>query len=262
MNDNIIDELERTQRLYEQGVVNDAFISYADALRRAGRLSIALSVCRKGLAVMPASLRGRILLGRIYLDMGHYQKARDEVESVLTNSPNSFVGHMMLATIFMRQMNYAEARREYVKLRTLNPDHPDVARLGNELSKYSDDQQTQMENTRSLTTLSPSQKASLLLDLLKHEPYVKEFYVLRPDNEEEMGEVPLWLILIRGILHKILEDFEKIGKEKPFRITLELDKAPLLVHGLHNDSLLIVLCEPGTKIGKISLLIRQTIFQT
>lgn len=65
------------------------FVDYADNLRKEKRLEEALLVSLRGVSVNPNLAKGRLILGRIFYDMGLHSFAAREVKELLASAPEN-----------------------------------------------------------------------------------------------------------------------------------------------------------------------------
>ncbi len=261
MRDNPAGDIERYRRLYEEGLVDDAFILYSDALRRARRFSQALEVCKKGLAQYPESRRTRILLSRIYLDMAHYEEAQREIERVLKQVPHSFRGLLIYLQILLRKKDFDHAKRILSKLRSLDPVNPEVRKLAGELNRYAE--MTTFVKQGTSTAQKPakatgSRETLSLKELLQKQKGIKEFYIVNVRTKTVDGTIPNEVRESVSLYKKISRTFEKIGKRDIKWIAAECDNGIILMYPI-NTSVLFMVCETDIRVGKIRLLIRNKI---
>ncbi len=105
------------------------FALLADALREAGQLETARSVCQHGVRIHPNYVTGRIMLGQILLQLGNAAEARQEFENVLAQHPQNLVARMFLGQIFLDNGEFQAAAEHFRRILQLNPDNPNARRL-------------------------------------------------------------------------------------------------------------------------------------
>src|SRR6187551_3479489 len=115
-----IEELRRRVQLDPASI---AFAALAEEYRRLGRNEDAIATCRSGLQRHPAYLSARVTLGRALIEMGEYDAARDELETVLRSAPENlaairglaqiheWLGHSTEMDPHLAAMMHAEAER-------------------------------------------------------------------------------------------------------------------------------------------------------
>jgi tetratricopeptide (TPR) repeat protein len=72
------------------GLKSNVFVQLAEAYRSQGRYEEAIATCQKGLEKMPDSLRGRLLLGKCYLEKNMIPQAKEELEKVVQEMEECF----------------------------------------------------------------------------------------------------------------------------------------------------------------------------
>ena len=91
--------IEELKRRVQSDPASIAFAALAEELRRVGRYEEAIETCRTGLHRHPAYLSARVTLGRALIEMGDYDAAREELETVLTSAPENLAAIRGLAQI-------------------------------------------------------------------------------------------------------------------------------------------------------------------
>jgi tetratricopeptide (TPR) repeat protein len=81
--------IEELRRRVQADPASIAFAALAEEFRRVGRLEDAIETCRTGLQRHPAYLSARVTLGRALLEIGDYDAARDELQTVLRSAPEN-----------------------------------------------------------------------------------------------------------------------------------------------------------------------------
>ncbi len=102
------------------------FVQLADALRKKGELSKALSVCRTGLSRHPNLPSGLLMMGRVLTAEHEHEEAVDVLTKVVQREPNNLTAHTLLSQAFMALGRFGEAITEYQKILSLNPDDADA----------------------------------------------------------------------------------------------------------------------------------------
>lgn len=85
-----------------------AFAALAEEYRRIGHYEDAIETCRTGLVRHPAYLSARVTLGRALIEMGDYEAAREELQTVLRSAPENLAAIRGLAQIHERMGQSAE----------------------------------------------------------------------------------------------------------------------------------------------------------
>jgi tetratricopeptide (TPR) repeat protein len=108
--------VEELRRRVELDPASIAFAALAEEYRRMGRHEEAIEACRQGLQRHPAYLSARVTLGRALIEVGDFDGARAELETVLKSAPENLAAIRGLAQIHDRLGHSTEM-------------HPDLAAL-------------------------------------------------------------------------------------------------------------------------------------
>jgi hypothetical protein len=81
--------IEELRRRVQADPASIAFAALAEEYRRIGRYDEAIETCRVGLQRHPAYLSARVTLGRALIELGDYDAAREELETVLPPRPKT-----------------------------------------------------------------------------------------------------------------------------------------------------------------------------
>ena len=91
------------------GLKSSVFVQLAEAYRSQGRYEEAIATCQKGLEKMPDSLRGRLLLGRCYLEKNMISQAKEELEKVAREIEECFSVYKLLSLVYLHEQNPEKA---------------------------------------------------------------------------------------------------------------------------------------------------------
>jgi len=91
--------IEALRRRVERDPASIAFAQLAEEYRRAGDCQQAITICREGLARHPGYLSAQVTLGRALIELGQFDEARNELETVLTVAPDNLAAIRALAEI-------------------------------------------------------------------------------------------------------------------------------------------------------------------
>lgn len=105
------------------------FYGYAVALRRNGKAERALAIADTLAAAEPDVLAYRLLLADARSDLGRYEQARQEYESLLATQPGNVAVLMSYGEALMAADNEADAKQGERLLRPQLLDYPDEPRL-------------------------------------------------------------------------------------------------------------------------------------
>src|ERR1044072_7466341 len=109
--------LEELRRRVQADPASIAFAALAEEYRRIGHYEEAIEACRVGLQRHPAYLSARVTLGRALIELGQYDAAREELETVLRSAPENLAAIRGLAQIHDRLGHVAEMHPRLVELR-------------------------------------------------------------------------------------------------------------------------------------------------
>src|SRR3954471_11294751 len=108
--------LEELRRRVQADPASIAFAALAEESRRIGHYEQAIETCRVGLQRHPAYLSARVTLGRALIEMGEYEGAREELETVLRTASENLAAIRGLAQIHDRLGHVAEMHPSLVEL--------------------------------------------------------------------------------------------------------------------------------------------------
>lgn len=108
--------LEELRRRVQADPASIAFAALAEEYRRIGHYEEAIETCRVGLQRHPAYLSARVTLGRALIEVGEYEPARVELETVLQSAPENLAAIRGLAQIHDRLGHVAEMDPSLVEL--------------------------------------------------------------------------------------------------------------------------------------------------
>ena len=91
--------IDALRRRLEKDPASIAFAQLAEEYRRGGDYEQAISICREGLARHPGYLSAQVTLGRALIELGQFDEAQKELESVLSVAPDNLAAIRALAEI-------------------------------------------------------------------------------------------------------------------------------------------------------------------
>jgi tetratricopeptide (TPR) repeat protein len=103
------------------GLKSSVFVQLAEAYRSQGRYEEAIATCQKGLEKMPDSLRGRLLLGKCYLEKTMIPQAKEELEGVAREMEDCFSVYKLLSLVYLHEKNPEKALEVLRKFLSLPP---------------------------------------------------------------------------------------------------------------------------------------------
>ena len=86
-----------------------------------GRYQEAIDICRKGLEKMPDALRGRLILGKCYLEKGMIAEAKQELEKVAQSIEECLSVYKLLSQVYLEEKNMHRASEVIQKAYDLSP---------------------------------------------------------------------------------------------------------------------------------------------
>lgn len=119
-------ELRRLLARYEENPRGRAFAPLADAYRKAARFEEALRLCREGIALHPRYSSAYVILGKIHLERGEDQLAREAFEHVLTLDPQNLLALRHLALQAEQRGDHAQALRCWEQIAAADPEAQDA----------------------------------------------------------------------------------------------------------------------------------------
>jgi len=119
-------EIDKLERKYAENPDGRYFVPLANAYRRAGIVSRAISVLDQGIERHPEYLSARIVLGRCLTDQGQVDAARGEFARVLDLDPHNVVALRTLGELAVAAGNVGEARSRYDQLLAVDPMNEDA----------------------------------------------------------------------------------------------------------------------------------------
>lgn len=116
-----MDDIEKLRHRVEKNPTSRLFLPLAEEYRKEGFIDEAVDVLLSGLERHPAYASARVALGKIYLDKGMVNEARNEFEQVVAAIPDNLFAQRKLADIYKEQGKKEEAIQQYMKVLELNP---------------------------------------------------------------------------------------------------------------------------------------------
>lgn len=127
--------IEDLRRRVEKDPASIAFAQLAEEYRRAGLYKESVEVCRAGLALHPGYLSARVTLGRALLELGQFDEAQRELETVLKSAPENLAAIRGVAEIHHRHGALEEALRHYRAALSLARNDPELEETVKDLER-------------------------------------------------------------------------------------------------------------------------------
>jgi tetratricopeptide (TPR) repeat protein len=115
--------IEQYQDMYLKNPDSKIFAPLAEGYRRMGLIAEALNVAKKGCAMHPTFSSGRLVMGRILLDLGKTLDATAELKAATDLSPENILAHSLLAEAYLKLREPKNALRSYKMMLFLNPEN-------------------------------------------------------------------------------------------------------------------------------------------
>ncbi|RKZ18179.1 hypothetical protein DRQ53_01170 [bacterium] len=109
-------ELARLTERFEEQPAGRVFAPLADCHRKLGQLDTALQVCLTGLARHPGYSSAQLILGKIFLDRGEDDPAREALQAVLDLDSQNLLAMRLLAEMAERLGDLDEAELRWRQL--------------------------------------------------------------------------------------------------------------------------------------------------
>lgn len=110
------------------------FIQEALNLLRQHRFQEAIKVCRRGLLIEPSSSEGRIILASSLMALRRFDEARHELAMLLKDNPDLVIVHRLLSEVYINLGDYKKAKEEIGIVESINPQEPFLIQLKSQLS--------------------------------------------------------------------------------------------------------------------------------
>src|SRR6476661_6789372 len=120
--------IEELRRRVQMDPASIAFAALAEEYRRQGRHEEAIQTCRGGLQRHPSYLSARVTLGRALIEVGDYEGARTELETVLSSAPENLAAIRGLALIHERLGHSTEMDPQLAALMHAEAERAEAAR--------------------------------------------------------------------------------------------------------------------------------------
>lgn len=119
--------IEKLQKKLEKEPNPLIFLQLAEEYRKESLYEDALKVCHDGLKRHPNYWSIRVVVGRIYHEMGDLDKSREELEKVIKAVPDNLLANKLLGDIYVDQGRPADALKRYKIVQMITPGDQEVA---------------------------------------------------------------------------------------------------------------------------------------
>lgn len=194
--------IERYQLLLEKDPNSKVFAPLAEAYRRMGMLKEAEALCKKGVKNHPHFPSGRVVMAKIYLDLGLRAEAVTELIAASDLSPENILAHRLLAQTLLELKKPKEALKAFKMVLFLNPNDAHaiktVSRLESLTADEYDDELFELKpispavkKIRELTIESAAvpQNVLQIQRILERSLSLADAYVVRNDFERALKTI-------------------------------------------------------------------------
>ncbi|GEM_PF-2462763 len=123
----ITPEMEKYQSMLAKNPNSRVFASLAECYRKQGMLDEAIHLCIDGVKKYPNYMSGRVALGRAYFDKGMIKEAKEELEKVVSVTPNNIVANKVLGDVHLLEEDIDKAGVFFGKVLSMSPEDEEVA---------------------------------------------------------------------------------------------------------------------------------------
>jgi tetratricopeptide (TPR) repeat protein len=127
--------IEDLRRRVQKDPASIAFAQLAEEYRRAGQLRESVDACRAGLSLHPGYLSARVTLGRVLLELGEFDAAERELQTVLKTAPENLAAVRGTADIYYRRGALEPALEFYRRALGLARNDPELEQIVADLAK-------------------------------------------------------------------------------------------------------------------------------
>jgi len=123
------DRILKCERILTADANSQIFAALAEAYRKKGDLQKAEEVCRKGLKIHPGYSSARIVMAKIYMAYGDFEKAWDELNISVKTTGRTRAIDILESEILIRTGKTNEAKAILQKLYLSDPDDESIKNL-------------------------------------------------------------------------------------------------------------------------------------
>ncbi|HDH00711.1 MAG TPA: tetratricopeptide repeat protein [Nitrospirae bacterium] len=116
-----LEDIEKLKARIEKDPESKLFVPLAEEYRKAAMYEEAVDILLRGLEKEAGYTSARVALGKIYLEQGEVDDAREEFEKVIKSIPDNLFAQKKLAEIYRDTGNKDKAVEHYRKVMELNP---------------------------------------------------------------------------------------------------------------------------------------------
>lgn len=121
--------LRHYENIYRKNPKSKIFAPLADAYRRQGRVEEALALCVSSLRAHKNFSSGRLVLGKCYFDQRLYDRAIEELSTVVNLNPTNAMAFTYLGKANLAINNYEKALGYFLKVKELAPQNDKVDKI-------------------------------------------------------------------------------------------------------------------------------------
>ncbi len=102
------------------------YLEKAEELEKEGKLEEAIQLLEECKENYPEYVLARLLLAKYYYRLENLDRAQEELEFVVKESPDSIIAFTLLGEIAEKKGEYEKAREHFIRVKFLNPFNTDV----------------------------------------------------------------------------------------------------------------------------------------
>lgn len=120
-------------KMFQDDPKSRIFAPLAEAYRKIGLIDEAIEICLEGLDANPGFSGGLVALARAYFDKGNYDKVRESLKFVISESPDNTLAQRLYAQASLATGDVSEALSSLKVILYFNPQDQETQHLVNEL---------------------------------------------------------------------------------------------------------------------------------
>ncbi|HEY5973126.1 MAG TPA: tetratricopeptide repeat protein [Geobacteraceae bacterium] len=178
-------EIQQYEEILGNNPASYCFVPLAELYRKKNLLDDALAIVEKGCDRYPGLVSGQLVLGKVLLDRGHTNLARQALDAVVQAIPDCTEALWLLGQLYMDAGEYEAARQAFTIVIELKPDDTECRLLLSSLPSSSGEQEREQICAASAVT---SPETSVFVDEADEE--LEEIELIEELTEEPV-EIPV-----------------------------------------------------------------------
>ena len=119
-------EMEKYREMLSKNPSSRVFAALSELYRKGGMLDEAIQLCLTGLNYHPNYMSGRVALGRAYFDKGMYKEAKEELDKVVSTTPDNLIANKVLGEIHLLEKDLEKAKECFERVHKISPDDEEI----------------------------------------------------------------------------------------------------------------------------------------